>query len=548
MHLKTILTVHALSGALLTAETTTVGPSGEGITPATSTAFNAALGTTVQAVPGTDIDWTLASYFTKTLGGETTLSFSNVVPGKSITVAITGAGGYGVSWPAAVSWVGESPVPPTAGIETFYRFTAASATEVYGSVEPQWGQVLGTALGGTGNTTGAPTVANGSLSVAKISGLRTELDGIALKVDVAALSTTGGSNNVLQLTPAGSISLLPGAISGDALISGDGAGGGAGPAIYLHDSQRIWFLNKARNSGGSMFFNTDHGTDGGEFQINSDHKMALCLGRNGGLQLGLAVHGSKQFVFLQQRGVATAGNTMVTSVPLYYSAAYWNGSVDTKIPVRTMAVPDGTTGDVFLDWYNPAEMETGYGSLGTGTLAMRLSKNGLSLPTQTITDTHAVITKPLGDARYKKLFSKQMADHAYASSSTTLQDTDIAVTLAAGVTYEIEVFAIYECKPDNGIKHRLTYTGTLETVGGVVDVGNAGVPVKLIPISGTSETDGHNKSIRVAGGSNALPLVRSKVVYTATTGGILKLQGAQAVAGTMRTVLKGGSYLTAEPL
>lgn len=548
MRLKPILAVLALSSGFLSAQTPTVGPNGEGVTPATSTAFNAALGINTQAVPAADLDWTVASYFTKTLGANTTLTFSNIVPGKSITVAITGAGGYRVDWPASVSWIGENPAPPADGFATFYRFTAASPTEVYGSVEPQWGQALGTVFGGTGNTAGAITVADGSLSVAKIDGLQAALNGIAMKVDLASLSATGGPGKVLELTSAGSISLTPGTISGDALISSDGAGGWGGPAIYLHDMQRLWFLNKARNSGGSIFFNTAHGADGGELQINSDHRMALCLGTNGCLQLGLAVPGSTQFVFLQQRGVVNAGNTTVSSIPFYYNAAYFDGSVGRSIPVRTMAVPDGNTGNVFLDWYNPATMESGYGSLGTGTLAMRLSKSGLSLPTQTITDTNAVITKPLGDARYKKLFSKQAADKMFSKTSIALQATDISVNLVAGVTYEIEVLAIYECNPAYGVQHKLAYTGTLVTVGGVVDIGNAGVPVNILPISGTRGDDGYNNPIRISGGATTSPVVRSKVVYTATSDGTLTLQGAQAVAGVKRTVLKSGSYLTAEPL
>lgn len=78
------------------------------------------------------IDWTLGTFFYGTLSFNTTISFPTVVVGKTITLAITGAGGYGINWPAGVVWLNGAPPNPGAGVTKLYRFTAKSLSVFYG--------------------------------------------------------------------------------------------------------------------------------------------------------------------------------------------------------------------------------------------------------------------------------------------------------------------------------------------------------------------------------------------------------------------------------
>jgi hypothetical protein len=69
------------------------------------------------AIPSSDIDWSKSASFTKTLGANTTFTFSNATDGKSIVVAITNtASNYTVTWPT-VSWSGGSRAGPKHGRE-----------------------------------------------------------------------------------------------------------------------------------------------------------------------------------------------------------------------------------------------------------------------------------------------------------------------------------------------------------------------------------------------------------------------------------------------
>lgn len=192
-------------------------------------------------------------------------------------------------------------------------------------------------------------------------------------------STIGGAGKIPQLNSAGSLQLFSGTITGDALISADGVGGYGGPAIYLADSQRLWMLNTAKNSGGSVFYNTNHGADGGEVQFNSDHRIALCLGPSGALQIGLgsSAEYNKQYAYMQSRGTATSGIQTINSLPLYFQPLRWNGSssVVTQAP-SIQGVADGTTGDAFLD-FSAVGAQPYNGADGARTLNMRLSKEGV---------------------------------------------------------------------------------------------------------------------------------------------------------------------------
>jgi hypothetical protein len=188
-------------------------------------------------------------------------------------------------------------------------------------------------------------------------------------VETTSLSTNGGANKVPQFDANGDLRFSGSAPAGTAASLG---------GVFLQDLERLWFLNTNRTDGGSAFYHTAHDIYGGELQVNSPHRMALCLGVNGALQLGLSLQDSKQYVFLQKRGNATALNTTTRSIPLYFNSTYWNGSqaVGGHQP-KIQAVPDGTTGSTFLDIYNPAQTPPENGTDGTETLAVRVSVDGV---------------------------------------------------------------------------------------------------------------------------------------------------------------------------
>jgi len=57
------------------------------------------------------IDWSTSNSFYKTIGSDTTFTFTNTLPGQTITVVINSTGNYSVTWPVSIAW--ESGFYPT---------------------------------------------------------------------------------------------------------------------------------------------------------------------------------------------------------------------------------------------------------------------------------------------------------------------------------------------------------------------------------------------------------------------------------------------------
>lgn len=87
--------------------------------------------TTISALA---IDWSTGLVFKKTLGANSTFTFSNTKDGQTIVVALTNtASNYTVTWPT-VSWSGGSAPTQTIGAKTdVYTFIKIGST-IYGSV------------------------------------------------------------------------------------------------------------------------------------------------------------------------------------------------------------------------------------------------------------------------------------------------------------------------------------------------------------------------------------------------------------------------------
>jgi len=88
------------SSAVLTLPTATGTLVGTGDTNSVSHSMLGAEFTTATALSGTDVDWSTAQTFTKTLSANTTLTFSNVSTGMQINLVISG--NYTLTLPTSV--------------------------------------------------------------------------------------------------------------------------------------------------------------------------------------------------------------------------------------------------------------------------------------------------------------------------------------------------------------------------------------------------------------------------------------------------------------
>lgn len=88
-----------------------------------------------QSIAASNIDWSLSNTFFKTLGANTTFTFSNATDSQTIIVAITNtAGNFTATWPAAVLWANGSEPVLTLGAKTdVFTFVRINSV-LYGSV------------------------------------------------------------------------------------------------------------------------------------------------------------------------------------------------------------------------------------------------------------------------------------------------------------------------------------------------------------------------------------------------------------------------------
>lgn len=87
------------------------------------------------SIAASAIDWSLSNTFFKTLGANTTFTFSNATDSQTIIVAITNtAGNFTATWPAAVLWANGSDPVLTLGAKTdVFTFVRINGV-LYGSV------------------------------------------------------------------------------------------------------------------------------------------------------------------------------------------------------------------------------------------------------------------------------------------------------------------------------------------------------------------------------------------------------------------------------
>lgn len=81
---------------------------------------------------GTNLDWSLGDYFSKTLTANAVFTFSNTGVSRTITVAITGDASHTVTWPA-VKWPGGVAPVQTLSKVDMYTFIQMGDGNIYGS-------------------------------------------------------------------------------------------------------------------------------------------------------------------------------------------------------------------------------------------------------------------------------------------------------------------------------------------------------------------------------------------------------------------------------
>ncbi len=101
--------------------------------PVTTSGTLALAITAAQAISSTSIDWSTGSLFTKTLGANTTFTFTGNVSGQTIVVRLTNtASNWTVTWPS-VRWAsGTPPVMTIGAVSDVYTFIYDGAN-FYGS-------------------------------------------------------------------------------------------------------------------------------------------------------------------------------------------------------------------------------------------------------------------------------------------------------------------------------------------------------------------------------------------------------------------------------
>jgi hypothetical protein len=360
-------------------------------------------------------------------------------------------------------------------------------------------------------------------------------------VSESQLSTTGGASKVPQFASDGT--LTTGTLLADA-SPGTFADLGAGNVIFPDARGYLWRTAEGSNLA-LAFYSDGHDVGGGELYFQARNRICFNWGGSsgdGGFQMGTAAARTKEWLYWRAKGTGTAGDTLRESMPLSYQGSSYNGGspVNSWISVQYVPGAAGTTGSLNHHFYTGNTPTDSDGRLA-GTNSFAMTESGISLPTgKTVTFADG------GSIKHGPIFTKRATDQTFTQSSVTPQDTGIEAVLIAGVTYKIEIFTNWTFTSTEGCRLHLAYSGTLAPSGGTSWLTGGGTISNWNGISGTSGADGFNSDLTKTGVSTTQ--IGTCMIYTATTGGTLKLQGAQAVSGATNTVLKAGSYMIVTPL
>lgn len=111
-------------------------------------------------------------------------------------------------------------------------------------------------------------------------------------------------------------------LSGTTLSGTGWNGNGVADGIFLGDLQNLGFARPDGGAMGSIYGWYNHDSDGGEFLMESTHRIALAQGENGAIQIGLTrAVDNKSFVYVQQRWTPTVGSQLGESLPLIFNSS-----------------------------------------------------------------------------------------------------------------------------------------------------------------------------------------------------------------------------------
>lgn len=524
-----------------------MGNAGQGISQAS---FLQAAGFNVVNIPAVDLDWGLGSYFTKTLSGNTTFTFSNVRPGKTVVLAITGASGFGINWPAGVTWDGVTPGAPANGTVAHYEFTGSGGTATRGFVRPQGTMPLPIAKGGTGNTTGAVAAANVTGTLAVANG-----------------GTGSATQNFVDLTTAQSI-------AGNKTFSGTVAAG----TVSVPVNGTTITLGATGLSSGFSYLNFNNTPSASNYSVLGDGGQTYL---NGASVLYLRTSNT-------DRATVTSDGISVFSG---FPAGALNVGADTNSNLRTtnagklasFTSPDYTNAKKveWLSYSSPASNanvisfggRTGgsqYAATGInfttavdtsttgGTVRLTIDNNGQTeLLNQAATNTTSVMTRALADTRYQPATTLRLTTDVSCAIGNTYVSGGETITLGAG-TYAF----------------RWSFVGrTVSTTGGVqfellpsvtnADTTNAVAIIALTTADGATNTpnlynrSGANLLQYVVGGNtsgfaathfNASSTGTGTTVLAGTTTFTPRIKQPSATDAANPALLKAGSYITFEKL
>lgn len=198
---------------------------------------------------------------------------------------------------------------------------------------------------------------------------------IGLKVDLTALSTTGGANKVPKLDSNGDFRTTP--------INGNS--GFTPPPIRVAARQRIAFERYDGTPGyGAIWLFPDHSPSG---LGASHHEMIYESGRHcfywdDGFQLGNAdTARGNRFIYLRNLGTASVGDPTRESVPVWMDGQFYNGGspVMSKIGMQWVPTGDhagelvfGISGSAYMDGSNNNKIK----SLGGVILPFSIKETG----------------------------------------------------------------------------------------------------------------------------------------------------------------------------
>ena len=152
------------------------------------------------AIAASAIDWSSAlntgGLYTKTLGANTTFTFSNATAGQTIVVRVTNPSTYTVTWPTVVWPAGVPPTQSASGKTDVYTFVY-DGSAYYGAYAQEGGYIPGSVTSVAASVpsflsiSGSPITTSGTLAIS--------LSGTALPVTSGGLGTTSNTNHGVLL-------------------------------------------------------------------------------------------------------------------------------------------------------------------------------------------------------------------------------------------------------------------------------------------------------------------------------------------------------------